>query len=64
MSTEVVVVGYTCPCCGRRVAVLRSSNPPKTAAEMLVKCECGDSRRIGIDQIQGLDVWKENAASV
>lgn len=61
MSTEVVVVGYMCPCCGRRVAVLRSSNPPKTATAIEVKCACGDSRNIGIDQIQGLDVWKEKA---
>ena len=59
-----MVVGYSCPSCGRRVAVLRSSNPPKTATEMMVKCDCGDSRKIDIDQIQELDVWKEKGAAV
>ena len=63
VSTDVVVLGYTCPHCGRRVAVLRSSNPPKTATEMVAKCDCGKSRKIGIEQLQKLDVWKEKSAS-
>ncbi len=63
MATDVVVLGYTCPHCGRRVAVLRSSNPPKTATEMVVSCDCGKSRKIGVDQIQTLDVWKEKQAT-
>lgn len=62
MPAEVVFVGYTCPACGSRVAVLRSTHPPKYADEILAVCKCGHLRRIALEEIQSLEVWKEKAS--
>lgn len=60
MTAEILFVGYTCPLCGSRVAVFRSSDPLEHCpAETVVECKCGDIRRIGLEDIQLLEVWNE-----
>jgi len=61
VQDQVTCVGYTCPVCKRRVAVLRSSAPPKRGPFQYFEseCECGFALRIPLDQIQQLDTWKE-----
>ncbi|MGZ4814244.1 MAG: hypothetical protein ACXVZV_02460 [Terriglobales bacterium] len=62
MPAEIVFVGYTCPLCGSRIAVLRSSDPPNgLPREIISECKCGNIRRIRLEQIQDLDTWREKA---
>lgn len=63
MSTQVVCVGYKCPACAKRVAVLRSNLPAPTDTSVIEsECSCGFVRLISISEIQSLDVWREVAA--
>ena len=63
MATDVVFVGYRCPNCGKRITVLRSSEPPQPGVyDFLSKCECGYARRIGVAQMQQLEVWRARAS--
>jgi len=56
----IVSLGYICPNCETRVVVLRSSDPPmKCPAAIFVRCTCGHTRYIGMDEIQSLEVWRE-----
>ncbi|HVZ15674.1 MAG TPA: hypothetical protein VG897_01045 [Terriglobales bacterium] len=60
MPAEIVFVGYTCPRCGSRVAVLRSSEPPQgPPKEIISECKCGSLRRIRVEDIQELETWRE-----
>lgn len=60
MASEVTCVGYACPCCNRRLPVLRSFDPPKGTIHFIAsKCECGLERVIRVSEIQDLDTWKE-----
>lgn len=64
MPAEIVFVGWTCPLCGSRVSVLRSSDAPKALVEheVVSECRCGFIRRIRLFEIQLLEVWRESAA--
>jgi hypothetical protein len=63
MSTAIICVGYTCPACGKRVTVLRSSDPALEPTDIIeTECPCGLIRPINIDEVQSLDVWYEPAA--
>lgn len=63
LAAEIVYVGYVCSWCGQRIAVFRSSDPPKSPVQEIVsKCKCGRTRRIHLDEIQSLEVWKESGS--
>ena len=65
MPAEIVFVGYTCPLCGSRIAVLRSSDPPHGQPhEIISECKCGCLRRIRLQDIQQLETWRENVADL
>jgi hypothetical protein len=60
---ENILLGYTCPSCGMRVPVLRSSEPPKDfPKEIVAVCQCGTKRKIGLEEVQRLDVWRVKSA--
>ena len=60
---STVCVGYTCPLCGKRVSVMRSSEPAPTGCLILSECRCGYLRTIKIVDVQSLDVWRESASA-
>jgi hypothetical protein len=63
VSHEIVCVGFKCPVCGMRIAVLRSCDPtPSNTDAISSKCRCGFARLIPLAEIQSLDVWREEAA--
>lgn len=63
MSRAIVCVGFTCPLCGARVAVLRSCDPTPDSPEVFhSECKCGYVRLVAMNEIQSLDVWREEAA--
>ena len=60
MAQEIVIVGFTCSACGRRVPVLSSAtSPPKLDHQFVIECACGYIRKIPLEQIQQLEIWKE-----
>ena len=64
LSSEIVVVGFTCTACGKKVPVLSSAvPPPKLKHELVAECACGYLRRIPLETVQSLEVWKEKARS-
>ena len=64
MPSEIVVVGYTCPLCGRPVTVLNSSQPPAMDVREFVSfCKCGFVRNVKLTQLQELEVWRIRAAN-
>jgi len=63
MSNVIVSVGYICPICKQRIAVLRSSDPiPKATDVIQSECKCGFGRPISIGEVLFLDVWRETTA--
>lgn len=63
MSSAIVSVGFTCPLCGVRVAVLRSCAPPPHTTDVIrAECPCGFVRFVTVTEIQSLEVWREKAA--
>jgi C4-type Zn-finger protein len=63
VSSAIVSVGFTCPLCGARVAVLRSCDPAPHATDVIrAECACGFVRFISVIEIQSLEVWRGNAA--
>jgi hypothetical protein len=60
-SKQITCVGYTCPNCNQRVAVLRSSTPPLDFVGHFMQsiCRCGRDRQISEEEIPSLDIWTE-----
>lgn len=59
-ASEIICVGYTCPICNRKVAVLRSCDPIPKPTDVTSECECGFMRPIRIAELQSLDVWLQS----
>jgi hypothetical protein len=56
---DVEVAGFTCPQCSKKVVVLAFNNRavfmPKGVG---IRCKCGYSRTITLEQVEGFEVWK------
>ncbi len=64
MPQEIVILGFTCPACLRKVPVIRScESPPKLTDRLIAQCRCGFIRPIPFNRIQQLEIWKETPSS-
>jgi hypothetical protein len=59
MTSEIILVGYCCPICWRRVVVFCSLTQELPRDEFHSKCECGYKKVIPLAEVQELDVWRE-----
>lgn len=60
VGSEIVCIGYSCPICKHKVAVLRSCDPIPKPTDVTYECECGFMRCIRIAELQSLEVWRHH----